>query len=52
MYHNQLTLARVNGQSSAPDYGYRYEDHADDVAGLILLLRSCLDIQWAGLPQP
>jgi len=27
--------ARGHGQSSAPDYGYRYEDHANDVIGLI-----------------
>jgi|SRR5579859_887726 len=27
--------ARGHGQSSAPDYGYRYEDHANDVTGLI-----------------
>ncbi|OON66475.1 alpha/beta fold hydrolase [Hymenobacter sp. CRA2] len=27
--------ARGHGQSSVPDYGYRYEDHASDIAGLI-----------------
>ena len=27
--------ARGHGQSSVPDYGYRYEDHAHDIAGLI-----------------
>jgi pimeloyl-ACP methyl ester carboxylesterase len=27
--------ARGHGQSSVPDHGYRYEDHADDIAGLI-----------------
>ncbi len=26
---------RGHGKSSAPDYGYRYEDHASDVVGLI-----------------
>ncbi len=26
---------RGHGKSSAPDYGYRYEDHANDVVGLI-----------------
>lgn len=26
---------RGHGKSSAPDHGYRYEDHANDVAGLI-----------------
>jgi len=31
--------ARGHGNSSAPDYGYRYEDHANDVAGLINDLR-------------
>ncbi len=30
---------RGHGKSSAPDYGYRYEDHANDVAGLINGLR-------------
>ena len=30
--------ARGHGQSDAPDSGYRYEDHADDVAGLIQTL--------------
>lgn len=27
--------ARGHGKSSAPDDGYRYEDHANDVVGLI-----------------
>lgn len=31
--------ARGHGKSSVPDYGYRYEDHANDVAGLINALR-------------
>ncbi len=31
--------ARGHGKSSAPDYGYRYEDHANDVAGLINALK-------------
>lgn len=33
--------ARGHGESSVPDYGYQYEDHANDVIGLInsLLLR-------------
>jgi N-formylmaleamate deformylase len=31
--------ARGHGQSSVPDYGYRYEDLADDVVGLIEALR-------------
>ena len=31
--------ARGHGKSSVPDYGYRYEDHADDVVGLIEALR-------------
>jgi N-formylmaleamate deformylase len=31
--------ARGHGESSVPDYGYRYEDHADDVVGLIKALR-------------
>ena len=26
---------RGHGQSSAPDYGYRYDDHANDVVGLM-----------------
>ena len=30
--------ARGHGKSSVPDYGYRYEDHANDVAGLIKVL--------------
>ena len=31
--------ARGHGQSSAPDHGYHYEDHAADIAGLIRALR-------------
>lgn len=31
--------ARGHGKSSAPDDGYRYEDHANDVVGLIEALR-------------
>jgi N-formylmaleamate deformylase len=31
--------ARGHGKSSVPDYGYQYEDHANDVAGLINALR-------------
>ena len=31
--------ARGHGKSSVPDYGYRYEDHANDVVGLIEALR-------------
>ncbi len=31
--------ARGHGESSAPDAGYRYEDHAKDAAGLIGALR-------------
>lgn len=31
--------ARGHGRSSVPDDGYRYEDHANDVAGLINALR-------------
>lgn len=31
--------ARGHGKSSVPDYGYRYEDHANDVVGLIKALR-------------
>ena len=31
--------ARGHGKSSVPDYGYRYEDHANDVVGLIRALR-------------
>ena len=30
--------ARGHGKSSAPDFGYRYEDHANDVVGLIEIL--------------
>jgi pimeloyl-ACP methyl ester carboxylesterase len=31
--------ARGHGESSAPEYGYRYEDHANDVIGLLISLR-------------
>ncbi len=31
--------ARGHGKSSVPDFGYRYEDHANDAAGLINALR-------------
>lgn len=31
--------ARGHGNSSVPDFGYRYEDHANDVAGLVSALR-------------
>lgn len=31
--------ARGHGKSSVPAYGYRYEDHADDVVGLIKALK-------------
>jgi N-formylmaleamate deformylase len=31
--------ARGHGKSSVPEYGYRYEDHANDVVGLIEALR-------------
>ena len=31
--------ARGHGESSVPDYGYRYEDHANDIIGLINFLR-------------
>ncbi len=31
--------ARGHGESSAPDQGYRYDDHADDVVGLIKGIR-------------
>src|SRR5690349_15301 len=30
--------ARGHGKSSVPEYGYRYEDHANDVVGLIRAL--------------
>lgn len=30
--------ARGHGKSDVPDYGYRYEDHANDIAGLITAL--------------
>ena len=36
--------ARGHGRSSVPDYGYRYEDHANDVAGLINALRLPLPV--------
>ena len=35
--------ARGHGKSSVPNYGYRYEDHANDVVGLIKAL---------GIPAP
>ena len=31
--------ARGHGKSSVPDYGYRYEHHANDVVGLIEALQ-------------
>jgi pimeloyl-ACP methyl ester carboxylesterase len=31
--------ARGHGQSSIPDFGYRYEDHANDIMGLINVLK-------------
>ena len=31
--------ARGHGNSSIPDFGYRYEDHANDIVGLINALR-------------
>ncbi len=31
--------ARGHGKSSAPDHGYRYEDHANDVVGLMKAMR-------------
>jgi N-formylmaleamate deformylase len=31
--------ARGHGQSSVPDHGYSYEDHANDIAGLIQALQ-------------
>jgi N-formylmaleamate deformylase len=31
--------ARGHGNSSVPDFGYRYEDHANDVVGLINALK-------------
>jgi len=31
--------ARGHGKSSVPDYGYRYDDHANDVIGLIYALK-------------
>jgi pimeloyl-ACP methyl ester carboxylesterase len=31
--------ARGHGESSVPEHGYRYEDHANDVVGLIKALR-------------
>jgi len=36
--------ARAHGKSSVPDHGYRYEDLANDVAGLIKALRLSLPI--------
>jgi N-formylmaleamate deformylase len=36
--------ARGHGKSSAPDHGYRYEDHANDVVGLIEALGLLLPI--------
>ncbi len=36
--------ARGHGDSDVPEYGYRYEDHADDVAGLILSLGLSLPV--------
>jgi len=36
--------ARGHGRSSVPDYGYRYEDHANDVIGLIDSLKLQLPI--------
>lgn len=30
--------ARGHGKSSVPEYGYRYEDHANDIAGLVQAL--------------
>ena len=32
--------ARGHGKSNVPDYGYRYEDHANDVVGLIKSFRT------------
>lgn len=31
--------ARGHGKSSVPEYGYRYEDHANDVVGLVKALK-------------
>ena len=42
-YNVIMPDARGHGKSSVPDYGYRYEDHANDVVGLIKTL---------GLPAP
>ncbi len=36
--------ARGHGKSSAPEVGYRYEDHAQDVVGLIAALRLSLPV--------
>ena len=36
--------ARGHGKSSVPDFGYRYEDHADDIAGLINALEIPLPV--------
>lgn len=38
-YHIIMADARGHGQSSVPDYGYRYEDLASDVIGLLNSLR-------------
>jgi N-formylmaleamate deformylase len=38
-YDGIMPDARGHGKSSAPDYGYRYEDHANDIVGLIAALR-------------
>ncbi len=37
-YNVIMPDARGHGKSSVPDYGYRYEDHANDVVGLIKAL--------------
>jgi pimeloyl-ACP methyl ester carboxylesterase len=36
--------ARGHGESSVPDYGYRYEDHANDIIGLINSLQLPLPV--------
>ncbi len=38
-YDGIMPDARGHGRSSVPDFGYRYEDHANDVVGLIEALR-------------
>jgi N-formylmaleamate deformylase len=38
-YNVIMPDARGHGKSSAPDHGYRYEDHANDVVGLIKAMR-------------